>query len=37
MCLIAEMTCEFAFTRKRSLSKPIRFDVMSGLVLHVYV
>ena len=37
MCLIADMTCDFAFTRKLSLSKPIRFDVMSSLVLHVYV
>ena len=37
MCLTAEMTCDFAFTRKRSLSKPLRFDVMSSLVLHVYV
>ena len=37
MCLIADMTCDFALTRKHSLSKPIRFDVMSSLVLHVYV
>ena len=37
MCLIAKMTCDFAFTRKHSLSRPIRFDVMSSLVLHVYV
>ena len=37
MCLIAEMTCDFAFTIKHSLSRPIRFDVMSSLVLHVYV
>ena len=35
MCLIAEMTCDF--TRKHSLSRPIRFDVMTSLVLHVYV
>ena len=34
MCLIAEMTCDFAFRRKHSLSMPIRFDVMSSLVLH---
>ena len=37
MCLTAEMTCEFAFTKKHLLSRPIRFDVMSSLVLHVYV
>ena len=37
MCLTAEMTCDFAFTRKHSLSRPLRFDVMSSLVLHVYV
>ena len=37
MCFIAEMTCNFAFTRKNSLSRPISFDVMSSLVLHVYV
>ena len=37
MCLFAEMTCDFAFTRKHSLCRPIRFDVMSSLVLHVYV
>ena len=37
MCLIAEMTSDFAFTRKHSLIRPIRFDVMSSLVLHVYV
>ena len=37
MCLIAEMTCDFALTRTLSLSRPIRFDVMSSLVLHVYV
>ena len=37
MCLFAEMTCDFAFKRKHSLSRPIRFDVMSNLVLHVYV
>ena len=37
MCLIAEMTCDFAFTRKNSLSRPVSFDVMSSLVLHVYV
>ena len=37
MCLFAEMTCDFAFTRKRTLSRPIRFDVMSSLVFHVYV
>ena len=37
MCLIAEMTCDLAFTRKHSLSRPIRFDVMSSLVLYVYV
>ena len=37
MCLIAEMTCDFAFTRAHSLSRPIRFDVMSSLVLHDYV
>ena len=37
MCIIAEMTYDFAFTRKHSLSRPIRFDVMSNLVLHVYV
>ena len=31
------MTCNFAFTRKLSLSRPINFDVMSSsLVLHVY-
>ena len=36
MCLIAEITCDFDFTRKHSLSRPIRFDVMSSLVLHVY-
>ena len=36
VCLIAEMTCDFSFTRKHSLSRPIRFDVMSNLVLHVY-
>ena len=35
MCLIAEMTCDFAFTSKISLSRPI--NVMSSLVLHVYV
>ena len=28
MCLIAEMTCNFAFTRKSSLSRP---DVKSSL------
>ena len=33
----AEMTCDFAFTRKHSLSRPIRFDVMSSVALHVYV
>ena len=37
MCLIAEMACDFAFTRKYSLSRPIRFDVTPSLVLHVYV
>ena len=37
MCLIAEMMCDFAFTRKHSFSRPIRFDVVSSLVLHVYV
>ena len=37
MCLINEMTCDFAFTRKKSLSRPVSFDVMSSLVLHVYV
>ena len=37
MCLMAEMTCDFAFTRKTSLSRPVSFDVMSGLVSHVYV
>ena len=37
MCLIAEMTCDFAFTSKISLSRPVSFDVMSSLVLHVYV
>ena len=37
MCLIAEITCDFAFTSKISLSRPISFDVMSRLVLHVYV
>ena len=37
MCLFAEMTCDFAFTRKYSLSRPIRFDVMPSLVLHVLV
>ena len=37
MCLIAEMTCGFAFTINISLSSPISFDVMSSLVLHVYV
>ena len=37
MCLIAEMTCDFAFKSKISLSRPISFDVMSSLVLHVYV
>ena len=36
MCLIAAMACDFAFTRNLSLSRPIRFDVMSSLVLHVY-
>ena len=37
MCLFAEMTCDFAFTRKHSHSRPIRLDVMPSLVLHVYV
>ena len=37
MCLIAEMTCDFAFETKHLLSRPIRFDVMSSLVLHIYV
>ena len=37
MCLIAEMTCDFAFTIKNSLSRPVNFDVMSSLVLQVYV
>ena len=37
MCLFAEMTCYFAFTRKYSLSRPIRIDVMPSLVLNVYV
>ena len=37
MCLIAEMTCDFAFTRNKSLRRPVSFDVMSSLVLHVYV
>ena len=37
MCLIAEMTCDFAFTSKISLRRPIRFDEMSSQVLHVYV
>ena len=37
MCLLAEMTSDFASTRKHSLSRPVRFDVMSSLVLHVYV
>ena len=37
MCLIAEMTSDFAFTRKHSLSRPIRFDVMSSLDLHLYI
>ena len=37
MCLIAEMTCDFAFTRKYSLSRPKRFDMVSSMVLHVYV
>ena len=37
MCFIAEMTCDFALTRKNSLSRPVSFDVMSSLVLHVYV
>ena len=40
MCLIVEMTCDFAFTRKHSHNRPIRFerfDVMSSIVLHVYV
>ena len=37
MCLIAEMTCHFAFMRTHSLSRPLRFDVMSNLVLHIYV
>ena len=37
MCLIAEMTCDFAFTSKISLSWPVSFDVMSSIVLHVYV
>ena len=37
MCLIAEMTCDFAFTSIFSLSRPIGFDAMSSLVLHVYV
>ena len=36
MRLIAEMTCDFAFTRTHSLSRPIRLDVMSSLVFHVY-
>ena len=36
MCLIAEMTCEFAFTSKISLRRPISFDVMASLDLHVY-
>ena len=37
MCLVAEITCDFAFTRKHSLGRPIRFNVISSLVLHVYV
>ena len=37
MCLIAEMTCNSAFMRRHSLSRPIRFDMMSSLVLQVYV
>ena len=37
MRLIAEMTCDFALMRKLSLNRPIRFDVMSSQVLHVYV
>ena len=37
MCLIAEMTCDFAFTRKLSLSRPISFYVMSSLILHINV
>ena len=37
MCLIAEMTRDFAFTSKISLGRPISFDVMSSVVLHVYV
>ena len=37
MCLIAEMTCDFAFTSKKLLRRPISFDVMSSLVLHIYV
>ena len=36
MCLIAEMTCDFAFTSKISLCRPISFDVMASLDLHVY-
>ena len=36
MCLIVEMTCDFAFTSKISLSRPISFDVMASLDLHVY-
>ena len=35
MRLLAEMTPDFAFTRTHTLSMPIRFDVMSSLVLHV--
>ena len=36
MCLIAEMTCNFAFTIKIRLVG-LSFDVMSSVVLHVYV
>ena len=31
MCLIAEMTCDFAFTSKILLSRPVSYDVMSSL------
>ena len=36
MYLIAEMMCDFAFTSKISLSRPISFDVMASLDLHIY-
>ena len=37
MRFISEMTCNFVFTRKHSLSRSIRLDVMSSLALYVYV